>query len=97
MNTITLKLDLYEYKQVESTCKIVAEKLGLQKDKVEADLMQLTNLLEHYREKQIHQANGKQESKIQVPTATATKCIEFLKAEKLIQRINELIGKAVIS
>ena len=35
MNTITLKLDLYEYKQVESTCKIVAEKLGLQKDKVE--------------------------------------------------------------
>jgi DNA primase len=96
MNTITLKLDLYEYKQVESTCKIVAEKLGLQKDKVEADLMQLTNLLEHYREKQIHQANGKQESKIQVPTATATKCIEFLKAEKLIQRINELIGKAGI-
>jgi DNA primase len=96
MNTITLKLDLYEYKQVESTCKIVAEKLGLQKDKVEADLMQLTSLLEHYREKQIHQANGKQESRIQVPTATATKCIEFLKAEKLIQRINELIGKAGI-
>jgi DNA primase len=94
MSSITLKLDLYEYKQVETTCKIVAEKLGLQKDKVEADLMQLTSLLEHYREKQIHQAQGKQESKIQVPTASVTKCIAFLKQENLIQSINELIGKA---
>lgn len=96
MNSITLKLDLYEYKQVESTCKIIAEKLGLKKDVVEADLMQLTSLLEHYKEKQIHQAKGKQESKIQVPTASVTKCIEFLKAENLIKRINELIGKAGI-
>jgi DNA primase len=96
MQSITLKLDLYEYKQIESTCKIIAEKLGLHKDRIENDLQQLTNLLEQYRDKQQHQAQGKQESKIQVPTATATKCIEFLKAEKLVQRINELIGKAGI-
>ena len=38
MNSITLKLDLYEYKQIESTCKIIAEKLGLRKDNVENDL-----------------------------------------------------------
>lgn len=96
MNSITLKLDLYEYKQVESTCKIIAEKLGLPKDRIESDLMQLTSLLEQYRDKQQYKARGKQESKIQVPAATATKCIEFLKTEKLIQRINELIGKAGI-
>jgi energy-coupling factor transporter ATP-binding protein EcfA2 len=97
MNSITLKLDLYEYKQVESTCKTIAEKLGLRKDVVEADLLQLTSLLEHYRDKQQHKANGKQESKIQVPTATATKCIEFLKEKELIKRINELIGRAGIT
>ncbi len=67
MNSITLKLDLYEYKQVESTCKTIAEKLGLRKDVVEADLLQLTSLLEHYRDIQQHKATGKQESKIQVP------------------------------
>lgn len=97
MNSITLKLDLYEYKQVESTCKTIAEKLGLRKDVVEADLLQLTNLLEHYRDKQQHKANGRQESKIQVPTATATKCIEFLKEKDLIKRINQLIGRAGIT
>jgi DNA primase len=96
-SSITLKLDLYEYKQVESSCKLIAGKLGLRKDTIEADLMQLTSLLEQYRDKQQFKANGRQESKIQVPAATATKCIGFLKAEKLIQRINELIGKAGIT
>src|SRR5690606_41344708 len=79
--TITLKLDLYEYSQVEKVCKLAAEKLGLRKDELEADLQALTGLLEYYRDKKIHQANGKQESKIQVPTATASKCIGFLKSE----------------
>jgi energy-coupling factor transporter ATP-binding protein EcfA2 len=94
MQSITLKLDLYEYKQVESTCKTIAEKLGLRKDIVENDLLQLTGLLEHYRDIQQHKAQGKQESKIQVPTGTATQCITFLKEKDLIKRINELIGKA---
>lgn len=96
-SSITLKLDLYEYKQVESSCKLIAGKLGLRKDALEADLMQLTTLLEQYRDRQQFKANGRQESKIQVPAATATKCIEFLKAENLIKRINELIGKAGIT
>jgi len=97
MNSITLKLDLYEYKQVESTCKTIAEKLGLPKDRIESDLMQLTSLLEQYRDKQQYKAKGRQESQIQVSAATATRCIEFLKTAKLIQRINELIGRAGIT
>lgn len=96
MNSITLKLDLYEYKQVESTCKIIAEKLGLQKEVIEADLMQLTNLLEFYREKEIHNNKGNNKQTVTVPTATVTKCIAFLKQSDLIKRINELIGKAGI-
>lgn len=97
VNSITLKLDLYEYTQVEKTCKIIAEKSGLPKDRIEADLMQLTSLLEKYRDKRLHKAKGRQESKIQIPAATATKCIAFLKSENLIKRINELIGKAGIT
>jgi len=48
MKTITLKLDLYDYAQVEKVCKIVAEKLGLSKGLVEKDLDQLMQLLEFY-------------------------------------------------
>lgn len=97
MNSITLKLDLYEYKQVESTCKIIAEKLGLRKDIVENDLLQLTGLLEYYRDKQLHQAKGNNKQTVAVPAATATQCITFLKEKDLIKRINELIGKAGIT
>jgi len=97
MNSITLKLDLYEYRQMESTCKLAAEKLGLPKDCIEADLLQLTGLLEQYRDKQLYKARGKQESNIQVPAAAATQCIAFLKSPDLINRINELIGKAGIT
>lgn len=96
-SSITLKLDLYEYKQVESSCKLIAEKLGLRKDAIEADLMQLTSLLEQYREQRAAAGKKSEMIKVAVPAATATKCIEFLKAEKLIKRINELIGKAGIT
>jgi len=96
MRNITLKLDLYEYTQVEKVCKIVAEKLGLEKEEVEKDLDQLMQLLEFYRDKELHQNGGKERKEIAVPTATASKCIEFLKSEKLIKKFNELIGKAGI-
>ena len=97
MNTITLKLDLYEFNQVEKISKTVAEKLGLRKDLVEQDLSQLTNLLEFYRDKQLHQKQGDNKKTVTVPTASATKCIEFLKSKGLIQKFNNLIGKAGIT
>jgi hypothetical protein len=56
MNTITLKLDLYEYKQVESTCKIVAEKLGLQKDKVFFNIKKSTKYISNV-EKRLNKRN----------------------------------------
>jgi len=96
MNRITLKLDLYEFNQVEKTCKTVAEKLGLRKDLIEKDLSQLTELLEFYREKQQHNKSQNNQKTVTVPTASATKCIEFLKSENLIQKFNKLIGKCGI-
>jgi energy-coupling factor transporter ATP-binding protein EcfA2 len=97
MRNITLKLDLYEFNQVEKTCKTVAEKLGLRKDLIEKDLEQLTNLLEFYKEKQQHNKNQHNKQTVTVPVATATKCIEFLKSKELIQKFNNLIGKAGIT
>ena len=96
MKQITLKLDLYEYAQIEKVCKIAAEKLGLRKDLIEQDLQQLMTLLEFHRDKTIHQGKQQKTIKIQVPTASATKCIEFLKGENLINKFNQLIGKAGI-
>lgn len=94
--SMTLKLDLYEFNQVEKTCKTVAEKLGLRKDLIEKDLSQLTELLEFYREKKIHQKQSHSNNTIEVPMASASKCIEFLKSENLIQKFNKLIGKCGI-
>jgi len=96
MKQITVKLDLYEYAQIEKVCKLAADKLGLRKEELEADLQELTGLLEYYRDKKVHQGKEQKDIKIQVPTASATKCIEFLKSENLIQKINQLIGKAGI-
>lgn len=90
------KLDLYEHKQLETYAKATADKLLLEKDKIESDLHHLTNLLEHYRDKEHFQKSQKQESKIQVTTATATRCIEFLKQPNLIKAFNQLIENAGI-
>lgn len=95
--TITLKLDLYEYSQVEKTCKIAADKLGVNKEEIEGDLHELMKLLEFHRERQVAASNkGRQGIKVEVPTATVSKCIEFLKSENLIEKLNKLIGKAGI-
>ena len=96
MRNITLKLDLYDYVQVEKVSKVVAEKLGLRKEEVEKDLDQLMQLLEFYRDKELHETKGKERKEIAVPTATAGKCIEFLKSEELVKKFNELIGKSGI-
>ena len=94
--TITLKLDLYEYNQVEKVSKMVAEKLGIRKDLVDKDLQQLMELLEFYRDQQLHKSTRKEETKIEVPTASVSKCVAFLKSKDLVKKINELIGKAGI-
>ena len=89
------KADLYEYKQVHALALLVAEKLSLRADNVEKDLSILTHLLEEYREQlQAQTSFNRNQFAIKVGESTQKKCIDFLSKEKLIQRINELIGKA---
>lgn len=98
MNSITLKLDLWDYKQVESTSKLASEKLGISKDQLENDLLELTHHLEAYRHECRDKPGGDSGvHKIILNAATQNKCIEFLKQPDLISHINQLIGKAGIT
>lgn len=97
MNRITIKLDLYEYKQVDANCRLIAERLGLPQVEVEIDLMELTTLLENYRDAQAEQGTRKTETRQTVPADEAGKCLEFLRQPNLISRINDLIGKTGIT
>src|SRR5690606_31133346 len=87
------KLDLYEDKQTEKISREAAEKLNLRADLIEQDLNILTDLLDQYREETTEQ-NQDENKKVIIPTAEKEKCFTFLKKSKLLQNINELIGKS---
>ena len=87
------KLDLYEDKQTEKISREAAEKLQLRADLIEQDLNILTDLLDQYREETTEQ-NQEENKQVIIPTAEKEKCFKFLKSPKLLQNINELIGKS---
>jgi DNA primase len=88
------KIDLYEDKQVDKLSRDASDKLGLRADLVQLDLEALTNLLEQHREKQnTSKEEGKPQS-LQVPPHLEIKCKEFLSKQKLIKRLNDLVGQA---
>jgi DNA primase catalytic core len=87
------KLDLYEDKQTEKISREAAEKLTLRADLIEQDLNILTDLLDQYREETTEQ-NQDENKKVSIPTIEKEKCFAFLKKPKLLQNINELIGKS---
>ncbi|MFY0598058.1 MAG: toprim domain-containing protein [Cyclobacteriaceae bacterium] len=87
------KCDLYEYRQTSTLAKQAAERLQLEKEEIENDLSQLTNLLEQYRANN-QEKNPAIKQEIQVPQATQTQCLELLKSPTFFVQLNELIGKA---
>lgn len=98
MNIITLKLDLWDYKQVENTCRLAAEKLGIPREQLENDLLNLTLQLEQYRDHlQDKPRTNRSDKKVLLNQSTITQCLEFLKQPGLITRINILIGRAGIT
>jgi DNA primase len=92
MNSITVKLDLYDYKQVESISKLLSEKLCVAKEVIENDLLHLTKALEDYKETQLQKA--KEKTHIIIPPSTVQACTTFLQSKDLLNNINALIGKA---
>ncbi|SER46622.1 toprim domain-containing protein [Neolewinella agarilytica] len=91
------KLDLYEDKQIGRCARAVAEKLSLRADLIELDLDRLTELLEAHRETIRTQTKREEPTKISVGAADRKRCLQFLKAPNLLERINELIERAGIT
>lgn len=91
------KLDLYEYKQVNSTAQAAAKHLALRNDLIEKDLTGLTGLIENWKEQ--NQENGQSEikPKIRVPEGLVQKCTGFMKQKNYLLKLNELIEKAGIT
>jgi len=91
------KVDLYEDKQVEKLCKDAAQKLGLEREKLEEDIAALTDLLDTYREQSVT-ADSKKDEIPQTLTAKERERVEaFLKQKKLIYKLNELLGRSGIA
>ena len=91
------RIDLYEDKQVEKLVKEVAEKLILPAVSVQADLYQLTDLLEQHIEKLLRQASEETTMPQRVLTVKERTTLEqFASKPKLIKRLNELLGQSGI-
>lgn len=88
------KPDLYEHKQIEKAAREASELLNLRSDLLEIDLCQLTDLLEEHRDSQLQEEGKEEAPKVIMTTETITRCREFLSKPNLINRINEIIGRA---
>jgi DNA primase len=91
------RIDLYEDKQVEKVSKEVSEKLQLRHDLVEQDIYALTELLENYRDQEQDKQQSSEISMQNPITPEERKAaITFLKQDKVIKRLNELLAKTGI-
>jgi DNA primase len=89
------KLDLYEHKQVEKTAREAGELLNLRSDLLEIDLYGLTDLLEEHRDKLAEREQGaNQKPDVKLSAEAESRCKEFLSKPDLVNRINNLIGRA---
>jgi DNA primase len=88
------KPDLYEHKQIEKAAREASELLNLRPDLLEIDLCQLTDLLEEHRDGQMREDEQEETPKVILTTETITRCREFLSKPNLVNRINEIIGRA---
>jgi DNA primase len=92
------KIDLYEDKQVEKLSKEVAEKLNLNKNQVETDLNNLTDLLDAYREIQAtsqEPENAKKET-YQLTANERSQALEQAQAKNLMEQIQEKLSQTGI-
>ena len=91
------KVDLYEREQLRSLSFQLSELFSQHVDHVEKELLQLTELLEQYREKQLEHTRAAYQVKrnhASVSPENQKKCMEFLSQPDLINRIDNLIKQA---
>lgn len=94
-----LKIDLFETSNVEYHCKELSEKQGFDYHLLESDLLELTDLLEEYREslfdKETNDVSEQFSEKELTPRANE-KAVEFLSKPQLIKNIDKLLEQTGI-
>jgi len=92
------KVDLYEYRQLNSHVKAVSARLGIAPDELEKELSALCSRLEAYRQENLqNKARSEVKREVCVPPATVNQCVAFLQGKGLLHRINSLIGKSGVA
>ncbi len=95
MNTLTLKVDLYEYREVERACRLAADRLGLDERAVAADMERLARELEGYAHRR-RRGGASEKKAVAIPAAVRSDCVAFLRTPDLLTAIGERIGRAGI-
>ncbi|MEI7594420.1 MAG: ATP-binding protein [Bacteroidota bacterium] len=91
------KLDLYERAYIQNFAEQIAQYYYQDAETIENELLQLTDLLEKYRELQISQTRPNYREKRAMPMQTPQQqeaSINFLKEPNLLERIDALIEQA---
>ena len=93
------KIDLFDTFNVQNQCKELSEKQGFDANLLEADLLQLTDLLEEYRESlfeaEINPITDQFSAKELTPQAQE-KAMEFLSKNRLLDNIDKLLEQTGI-
>ena len=88
------KIDLYDFINVQHKCGELSETQGFERNQLEADLIQLTDLLEEYREAlyeaEANPITDQYSAKERTPKAEE-KAIEFLQSPNLMKNIDKLL------
>ena len=94
-----LKIDLYDFVSVQNQCRELSEKQGFDINLLEADLIQLTDLLEEYRESlfdaEINPITDKFYEMELTPQANE-KAVQFLSNKRLLENIDKLLEQSGI-
>src|SRR4051812_20974770 len=88
-----VKIDLYEREAVHLFAIQIAELFTENPDQVAAELLQLTDELEIYREQQIEQHKASytgKRNRTAIPPEMQKRCLEFLRQPDLIAQLDQL-------
>jgi hypothetical protein len=94
-----LKIDLFDFVNVQNQCRELNEKQGFDINLLEADLIQFTDLLEDYREKLFNAEMNPvtdQFSQKELTPQASEKAIEFLSKPGLFESVDKLLGQSGI-
>lgn len=95
-----LKIDLFDFMNVENHCRELSEKNGFDYLKLKEDMIQFTNLLETYRESLYEtelKPNIEQFATKELTPQAKEKAIEFLSKKCLLDKIDKLLDQSGIS